>query len=296
MHTRIFVTFCIATLAATWAGAGTLDRVKEAGHLRLGYFNDAKPFTNGEGGEVKGYGAALCQRVAERVKSDLQLPNLVVDWVAATPGQVVENLQKGDIDLFCTPLSMSLARREQVSFSIPVFPGGARAVLRANASPALRDALGDTPSTKPVWRGSPAATTLKSTTVAVVKGSTTERWVTEGIKTFQIGASVAPVADYRTGLEQLRSGKADVLFGDRSAVLAAMDPAENKNFQILDRIFTREQYALVLPRGDDDFRLLVDRALSSLYASDGFNDVYSGAFGPPDDAVRAFFKWNTFAQ
>ena len=36
---------------------------------------------------------------------------------------------------------------------------------------------------------------------------------------------------------------------------------------ILDRLFTNEPAALALARGDEDFRLLVDRSLSQFYAS-----------------------------
>jgi polar amino acid transport system substrate-binding protein len=51
-----------------------------------------------------------------------------------------------------------------------------------------------------------------------------------------------------------------------------------------------------LQRGDEDFRLAVDRALSTLYASGDIANVYAKSFGPPSDAVRTFFLWNTMIQ
>lgn len=290
--------FGLVSLAATSTGtAATLDRIRDSGHIRFGYFDEARPFTyKGADGAADGYGAALCQRIAEQVKGELNLPDLKVDWVAVSVSDRLHDVEQGSVDVLCTPTSVTLNRRREVSYSLPVFPGGARAVLRANAPAALRQALSDTPSTRPVWRGSPAARTLRDTSVAAVSGSTTETWLTGGISAFQIGAKVVTVPDYKTGLQQLRDGKADVFFGDRAAALGAMDAAGSKDFVVLDRIFTREMYALALLRGDEDFRLVVDRALSSLYSSGQIEGLYTQAFGAPDDAVRAFFRWNTLTQ
>ena len=62
---------------------------------------------------------------------------------------------------------------------------------------------------------------------------------------------------------------------------------------LLDRRFTRESFALALARNDDDFRLLVDRALSKLYASPDFQALYRKWFGEFDEGARQFFLWNT---
>ena len=283
--------------AASSATAATLDRIRETGHIRLGYLPDAAPFTlKNATGAVEGYGASLCERVAEQIKGELGLPSLTLDWVPVESGSALSSVQQGTIDVLCTPSSVTLNRRREVSYSVPVFPGGARAVLRADAPTALREALSDTPSLKPVWRGSPAAKTLRNTSVGVVSGTTTEPWLTGAISTFQIGARIVPVPDYRTGLQQLREGKIDIFFGDRAAAAGAMDPAESKDFVTLDRIFTREPYALALQRGDEDFRLVVDRGLSALYASGDIGNVYTRSFGAPSEAVRAFFLWNTMIQ
>jgi hypothetical protein len=49
-----------------------------------------------------------------------------------------------------------------------------------------------------------------------------------------------------------------------------------------------EPIALVLPRGDEDFRLSVDRTLSNLYGTPGFIQVYSGFFGEPNETMAVF--------
>jgi len=51
-----------------------------------------------------------------------------------------------------------------------------------------------------------------------------------------------------------------------------------------------------LARDDDDFRLLVDRALSQLYPTNGFRDLYKKWIGDFDQATQTFFLWSTPAQ
>jgi polar amino acid transport system substrate-binding protein len=285
------------SLASVPASAATLDQIKATGHIKFGYFADAKPFTSrSDSGGVEGYGASLCQVIAEQVKAQLALSDLAVDWVPVTMDSDLRQVQPGNIDVLCTPMSVTLQRREQASFSIPVFPGGVRAVLRADASKDLRDALAENPQTRVVWRGSPAAKVLSKTTFAVVSGTTAEDTLRSRLNTFQIDAKVVSVADYRTALQQLRDGKVNVVFGDRAIVLGAMDSTAREDFVILDRRLTNEPYALAVPRNDDDFRLLVDRALSQVYATNGFQTLYTKWFGAFDDNTRTFIQWNTPMQ
>lgn len=289
--------FILAAMAAMPASAATLDRIRETGTIRLGYLADARPFSfRNEAGAADGYAVDLCRHVADEVGSALALPDLRVEWTAVAFEGRVNDVQQGNIDLLCTPASATLAARQDVSFSIPVFAGGNRVVLRADAPSALRDALGESQGTRPVWRGAPAARVLKGTSLAVVSGTTSEDWLEERKTALRVDARLVPVADYRTGLQQLLDGRVDAFFGERSVVLGALSDAERDDVIVLDRLFTHEPLALALARGDDDFRLLVDRALSRLYGSDGFSELYRRWHGDFDDRTRTYFLWNTPAE
>ena len=174
-------------------------------------------------GAVEGYSAALCQLIAEQVKTQLALSDLTVDWVPVTGDSNLRQVQQGSIDVLCTPISATLTRRQDVAFSIPVFPGGVRALLRADTAAQLREALAENPNVRPVWRGSPAAKVLGKKTFAVVSGTTAESWLTSRLATLQIDSKTVSVADYRSALQQLRDGKVDGVFGDGAIMLGAMD-------------------------------------------------------------------------
>ena len=279
--------------AANPLGAQTLERIRESGHIKLGYLADARPFTHGTGaGAPEGYSARLCQAIAEQAKIQLALSDLTVDWVAVSTDAPLREVRGGSVDILCTPVSATLARRRDVSFSVPVYPGGVRAVVRADASVALRDALSESPRTRPVWRGSPAATVLGKSTFAVVSGTTAESTLRDRLVVFQIDAKTVSVPDYRTALQQLREGKVDVVFGDPAVVLGAMEGMRREDFAILDRQLTTEPYALALPRNDDDFRLFVDTTLSQLLLTNALQELYAKSFGEPDEQTRAFFRWS----
>jgi len=295
----------LATVAAlvTFVGftnttsAATLDRIRQSGHIKLGYLTDARPFTyNTEAGSADGYAIALCNRIAAAVKQQLGGGPLTQDWVPVPPESRFREVQQGGIDVLCTPTAATISRRQDVSFSIATFPAGVRAVLRADATPALRDALTQTTAPHVVWRGSPAAKLLSGTSVAVVKGTTTETWLASRLASFEIGAKTVRVPDYRTGLQQLLDRKVDIFFGERTVVLGAIDSATAKELVVLDRLFTREPVALALARGDEDFRLLIDRTLNRLYSSGEFRQLYAKWFGEFNEGTQTFFAWTGSEQ
>jgi polar amino acid transport system substrate-binding protein len=299
MKNKSSTLFAIASLVvacAMPASAGTLDRIKDTGHIRLGYVPDALPFTSMGGSGPEGYGVQVCEAIVAQMKIQLGLPDIAVDWVALSIESRFTEVQQGNVDLLCIPASETLTHRKQVAFSLPVFAGGNRAVVRADAAPALRHTLaGDRPD-KPVWRGSPAAKLLADTSYAVVTGTNTEAWLKERGSTLGIKAKVTAVPDYRSGIQMVLDRKVDVFFGERTVVLGAIDAAKRDQLVVIDRLLTHEQAGLALARGDDDFRLAVDTALANIYPSKNFSDLYARWFGPLDEKAKTFFLWSTPGQ
>jgi polar amino acid transport system substrate-binding protein len=284
--------------AAPGLAAGTLDRIKGAGKITLGYRTDARPFSFGESGAPAGYSIALCQKVADQVKADLGLSSLALQWTPVTLADRFSAVQQGKIDLLCGGDTVSLSRRKDVSFSIPIFASGIGVLLRADAPAALRVILAvGQPPDNPVWRGSPARTVLNSKTFSVVSGTTGPNWLAGRINAFQVDATVAPVESYDAGIKRVLDRSSDVLFGDRSILIEAADrSAAARDLVVLPRLFTYEPLALALARNDDDFRLTVDRALSGAFASKDFEDLYVKWFGEPSDLGLSYLQMGVFPE
>ena len=292
--TVIAVSVLTATAAiSTPAWAQTLDRVRTNSALKLGYDADARPFSfNAEQGKPDGYAVALCNKIADSLRAQLNLSKLDVEWVSLSGDAKTQAIESGAADLVCGAEPVTLTRRQQVSFSIPIFPSGTGALLSASSPLALREVLqyGE-PSSRPVWRGSPARTILEHKTFSSIAGTTSEGWLTDRIKTFQLSATVTPVNNYQQGIERVLDGSSAVLFGDMPILMDAAARSDNSgNLIVLQRHFTYEPLGLELARGDEDFRLAVDRALSQAYAAQDFRTFFTTWFGPPDEATVTFFR------
>ena len=283
----------LAALVSPASSAGTLDRIRQNGKVMLGYRADAQPFSyRDESGNAAGYSVALCQAIADGLKTDLGLAKLSIEWVPVTVDDRFSAVQQGKVDLLCGAETETLSRRRDVSFSLPIFPSGIGALLATNASPELELILErGSPPIRPIWRGSPARTLLEQQTFAVVANTRSVDWLRERAAAFDIDAKTLPVDSYEAGVQSLVDGTADVLFGDRAILLEAAkrNPAAH-SLILLDRRFTNEPVALVLPRDDEDFRLAVDQKLSQTIRSDSFRGLYARWFGDFDQSATRFFR------
>jgi putrescine:ornithine antiporter len=284
--------------AAAPARAGTLDRVRSDGKLTIGYRADARPFSyQDESGRPAGYSIALCEKVVDAVKAELGSASLATEYVAVASDDRFRAVKERRIDLLCAEATATLARRRDVAFSLPIFPSGIGALLRADSPTRLREVLeGRPPPYRPLWRASPVQV-LQQRVFSAISGTTAEAWLAERKGSLKITSEVVPVDGYEAGIERVLSRKSDVFFGDRPILLdAAKRNASTDDLVVLERLFTYEPLALALERGDEDFRLLVDRTLSGLYQSGEIEDLYASWFGEPDPNALSFFRLSTLPE
>jgi putrescine:ornithine antiporter len=277
--------------AAAPARAGVLERVRESGKLRVGYRADARPFSFEELDSPAGYSVALCLHVANALKADLGR-EVAVESVKVGSEDRFEAVTQGKIDVLCGAATATLERRKLVDFSIPIFPGGIGALLRRDSPERLQAVLdGREPPYTPRWRAS-LGQVLEKRVLSAVGGTTAAAWLVERKNTLRVDPEIVPVAGYAEGVERVLTGRSAALFGDRAILLdMAERSAAPQDLVVLGRQYTYEPIALALPRGDEDFRLVVDRTLSRLFrSSEEFEPIYTRYFGKPDASTLAFFR------
>ena len=145
--------------------------------------------------------------------------------------------------------------------------------MRADAPAALRDALAANRGVhEPVWRGSPAAKVLKGTTFAVVSG-TTSREVAGGSAARRCRSTPRSCRspDYRTGIAAAaRSQGRRVLRRPHARPRAPSTPRRARiswsSIACSRTNRSRSRWRAAMTTSGS----LVDRALSQLYASNGF--------------------------
>jgi polar amino acid transport system substrate-binding protein/glutamate/aspartate transport system substrate-binding protein len=275
MHRLLCSLLLAAVLASPGvAAAQTLDRIKETGVIRLGVREDAAPFSwRTEQGGIAGYSVDLCVAVAQYVKLDLALADLNAELVTVTAADRFDALVDGRIDLLCEATSATLSRREIVDFSLPTYIDGASVLLRPDGPESFNGLAGHR--------------------IGVLHGTTTEQSLGRALQEENVAAELIAVATHDDGLEQLKAGKIDAYFADRTILqFMLLGDAEAKDFKLADRYFTYEPYALALPLGDSAFRLAVDRALSRIYRSKAIDRIFQATFaqGQASDALRVLYQ------
>jgi ABC-type amino acid transport substrate-binding protein len=132
----------------------------------------------------------------------------------------------------------------------------------------------------------------------VIRGTTTQGRLSTTLGQQGAMAILVPVSNTDEGMKALNSGKADAYASDRTVLLgqatAAGDPSR---YTLLPELFSIDPYALVLPRGDSDFRLAVNRGLSDIYRNASLEEVYGRWFGPgsePSQTLRTVYLLNSY--
>jgi polar amino acid transport system substrate-binding protein len=272
--------------------AQTLARIQSAGAINIAFVPEQPPFSvSGADGTPSGYAIDLCQHVVSVLKMRLGLTTLATKWVPTSIEDALLTIESGQADLVCGPISETLAARAHVSFSIPIYVSGIGAMVRKDAAPTLLRVLnGQVAHTGPTWRAT-INQGLANQTFAVHRGTTSEAWVRDRIATLGVIAKVVTVSSYEDGVDLVEKGKAGAFFGDRVVLTtyAARD-SETAELRVVDRRFTLEPVALAMQRGDEDFRLAVDTALSELYRSGGYARTYSTHFGAPTETAKLLLQ------
>jgi glutamate/aspartate transport system substrate-binding protein len=269
------IALCLsALLACPAAGAQTLDKISKQGAISLGYIDDAAPFSYTDKGEPQGYSVDLCRAVAAGIGAQLKR-ELKVRWVKLTIQNRIEAVRKGQVDLECSTTTWTLSRQRQVDFSLVTFVDGGSLLVGAQSD------IGQVKD-------------LAGKRIAVISGTTTEKALRAVLARTATNAEVLAIKTRDEGLALLGKAEVEALASDRTALVGVvvMNAGARGNFKLLDQDFSIEQYALMLRRGDHDFRLAVNRVLARVYRTGEIEKIYArwlGPLGPPSVLLSATY-------
>ena len=276
---RVFALVALALWLPVVAGAqdlqGTLKKIKDSGTITIGYREQSVPFSfKGTDGKPAGYSVDLCQRIATGVQQQLKLPKLDVKWVAVTPETRVSSVVNGTIDLECGSTTATLSRQEKVDFTITTFvDGGSLLVADASGIRELKD--------------------LSGKRIGIVPGTTTETALAAELRKAVITVQMVAVKDHADGLAALEAGTVDAYASDRVILIGlGRGSKDASKLSLSTQLFSHEPYAFMLRRGDADFRLSANRALSRIYRSEDIVRIYDkwfGEFGRPSIALQLMY-------
>ncbi|KIC83567.1 ABC transporter substrate-binding protein [Pseudomonas sp. C5pp] len=270
-----------ASADSTVAAADTLGRLRQEQVLNLGFMEGFAPFSSGSDQAPEGYSIDLCQAVVARIRELPGLAGLQVRWHSLAEPEAVRAVGNGQVDLLCTPMVETKTRRGTLDFSIPVFTSGLAALVRRDAPASLLSPLsGSTDNTGPRWRATINAG-LSKHSFAVLRGTLSSRWAHERIRQLGLQSTLEEVSTYEEGVQRVADRKVDAFLGDRVVLLAHQArQAERDQLWVPDHLFVMSRVALSMPRGDADFRLLVDTALSQALSGPQGEALFVRYLGP----------------
>ena len=263
------LTFALGTVMGTAvlggdALAGTLDDIRQSKTLRLAFREDAPPFAyKNPAGQPAGFMIELCQAVAKDLARQLKLPDLKVAYVPVTTTNRLDALTQNKADLICDSLTQTVDRRAIVDFSVPTFIDGTTFAIRNDGPQDLK--------------------LLSGKKVGVVDGTLTAEGTRQSLAALHITADIVGFKTFEEAMAALEKGSIAAYFAGRS-MLAYMIKGHPDAARILlaSTYLTYEPFALAMRRGDGDFRLAVDTALSHVYRSGEIGTIFSNSFGPKD--------------
>ena len=265
-----------ATTAATeWTQ--TLKRINETGEMNLGFREDQAPMSFGHSdGQAVGYSVDLCKYIASMVVETLGKTTIQVNFVPVTAASRFEAIESGKIDILCGATTKTLSRAAVVGFTQPTFvTGGSLLSLKGSTFDQISDLAGKR--------------------VAVVDNTTTIETLEKALAKLEIEAEVIPVTSTSQGMNLLDSGEVDVLTADQVVLIGQVITRDGRDRYVVSRqLYSFEPFALAIPRGDVDFQLVADRALSRLYRSGEIIKVFNAWFGvfgeEPPDMLKALYR------
>lgn len=259
---RFLFTVLVLALGFTNARADAIDQIVQSETIRIGVRAATPPFSFYDASDTpRGLAVQLCQRVVATLERTLGLDKIAIEYVKVDSLTRFDALENREVDLHCGPMTITLARREIVDFSIPYFVDGIGAALRRGGVQQIAD-----------LKGQPIGALAGTTSVALAEdlAATT-------------GSKLIEFASYEAGLRALGDGMIDVYFGDQGVLLFQLDALKRENrlipIKVSDEQFSYEPYGIAMPVGERRLRLEVDRALSEAYRSQEIFVELEQAFG-----------------
>lgn len=243
---------------------GTLQKIKDSGAITIGHRESSVPFSYLDASQKPiGYAMDLCGKVVDAIKSELKLPNLQVNYQAVTSQNRIPLMQNGTIDLECGSTTNSVARQQQVGFSVAYFITSVRMAVRKESG--IKD-IGD-------LNGKPVATTT---------GTTSDQLIKQNEKGKTIDVRNIYGKDHADSFLMVESGRAAAFVMDDILLAGLIASSKNpSDFVIVGPSLRDEPYGVMLRKDDAPFKALVDKTLTGLMKSGEAEKLYTKWFMNP---------------
>ena len=240
-----------------------LEKVRTSGKLVIAHRESSIPFSYLHRKKPIGYAIDICQKMAEAVRKKLDLKSLPVNYVLATSSTRLELVMQGKAQMECGSTTNNAERREKVAFAMPHFIAGARLLVRADST------IGNLED-------------LRGKKLVSTGGSTPLKAVTQANRERQLGINVVEAPDHARAVEMVERGEADAFAMDDVLLYGlVISRPQPQGLKVVGKFLTTEAIAIMIPKGDTEFKKLVDEEMRRLIASNELQPIYDKWFTQP---------------
>jgi glutamate/aspartate transport system substrate-binding protein len=251
----------VAVPAGAQELAGTLKKVKETGTITIGNRETSVPFSYLDDKQQSiGYSMDICAAIVEEVKKELGLAQLNVKFNPVTSQTRIPLMANGTIDLECGSTTNTLTRQKQVAFAPTTFITGTKLLVKKSSKiKSYKD--------------------LKGKTVVVTQGTTNERVIKALSDKDNLGIKFLNAKDHGESYLTVESGRAVAFAMDDILLYGLIAKSKNpKDFEVVGDFLSYDPYAVMFRKNDDDFGVVVRRAIARLFSSGDINKIYNKWF------------------
>ena len=191
------------------AAQAIITKIEKSGELRVGTSGTQPPFSmESITGELMGYEIELANRLATEM-------GVKVKTVRMPFAELLESLEKGQVDVVFSNVTITTGRNKKVAFKGPYMISG-KSILTKEIT--LRTVT------------NPKEINNAVTKIAVLQNSTSEKYVRANTPV----AKIIPVANYAAAIEMIKKGEVDLLLADYAICAYSVLTNPNEGFYTLE--------------------------------------------------------------
>lgn len=279
MSNTLAATATALALTAAFACApasaeGHLDRIKSSAEITLGHRESSIPFSYlDDKQQPLGYSLDICYGVVDALKEKLGLPDIKIKYVAVTASTRIPLIANGTLDLNCGSSTNTVERQVQVAFAPTTFITATRFLAKKSSN---LNTLAD----------------FKGKTIVSTAGTSNIRWVTGANQKQNLGMNIIPAKDHAEAFLTVENDRASAFFMDDILLAGLVATSRNPGEWMISKdAYTIEPYAIMEPKGDPEFKKVVDDAIVGMMKDGTIDKLYKKWFESPIPPKNVNLNW-----
>lgn len=251
----------LATPAIAQELTGTLKKIKDSGTITIGHRETSIPFSYlDEKQQPIGYSMDICAAIVEEVKKELGVAQLTVKYNPVTPQTRIPLMANGTIDLECGSTTNTLTRQKQVGFGPTTYITGTKLLVKKSSKiKSYKD--------------------LRNKTVVVTQGTTNERIIKALSDKENLNIKFLNAKDHGESFLTVESGRAVAFSMDDILLYGLIAKAKApKDYEVVGDFLSYDPYGQMYRKGDEDFGVVIRRAIGRLMGSGDLAKLYDKWF------------------